>query len=305
MSECVAEFTTNHFGHMGLLDRMVDAAAAAGASAIKMQRKQVATYYSADKLKARFASPFGKTYREYRGLFEMSTGDWQRFNDQCRVACIPWFVTAQDVVSLRAMVPWCEKGCGLQRIKVASSNARNTSLSDCIQRIVPTSYEIVVSLAGATLADIGVVVKRFENYRRLYLLHCVAEYPCPPERLRLGNIPELQKRFGSERILIGYSGHEIGFQPTLAAAELGAEMIERHFCMSRHSFVHHIECSLEPAEFTAMVRAVNRHQAPEGLPEAAYRSEFGMSEAERKFLVDQAYGQDFLGERSILREGQS
>src|SRR5205085_10181951 len=97
---------------------------------------------------------------------------------------------------------------------------------------------------------------RVISNHHVYLLHCVAEYPCPPESLRLGNIREMQKRFGGERVTIGYSGHEEGIAPTLAAIDLGAGMVERHFCLSRHSFVHHIECSLEPEEFKEMIRIV-------------------------------------------------
>jgi len=57
----------------------------------------------------------------------------------------------------------------------------------------------------------------------------------------------------SDRIKIGYSGHEEGYIPTLKAVALGMAMIERRFCLSRHSFVHHIECSLEPEEYAKLI----------------------------------------------------
>ena len=60
----------------------------------------------------------------------------------------------------------------------------------------------------------------------------------------------------SDRVSIGYSGHEQGILPSIAASMLGAEFIERHFCLSRKSFVHHIECSLEPDEFKEMVNTI-------------------------------------------------
>ena len=63
----------------------------------------------------------------------------------------------------------------------------------------------------------------------------------------------MKREFGDERIKIGYSGHETGIEPSLAAIALGAEMVERHFALSRRSFVHHIECSLEPDEYQRMV----------------------------------------------------
>ena len=301
MPEIVAEFTTNHFGHAGLLRRMVEEAADAGADAIKMQAKDVATYYSCAKLAAPFCSPFGKTYREYRSLFELSCDDWANYADWCHAVGVPWFCTAQDEVSLSWVRPWLSWG-GLKRVKVASSNARNTAFLDALQTKVWTAYEIVVSVAGSTLAEVEEVVKRFRDYQRLYILHCVAEYPCPPERLRLGNIVELKARFETERVRIGYSGHEMGYQPTIAAVRLGAEMIERHFCISRHSFVHHIECSLEPDEFAAMVRTARNGTLPVGVPDEAYESNFGMSKKEEAFLVQQTYGQKLMGQKSVMGE---
>lgn len=300
MIECVAEFTTNHFGHPELLRGMVDAARMHGADCIKMQKKQVATFYSAEKLAAPFDSPFGKTYRQYRRIFELRPGDWLQFDSQCCADGIPWFVTPQDVPSLRWLVQF---NCGLPRIKIASSNARNGIFLDAFCAYVPTDYEVVVSVAGCTLSDVEALVGRFKAYKRLYLLHCVAEYPCPAARLRLGNIPELKRQFASDRVRIGYSGHEIGYQPTLAAVQLGAEMVERHFCLSRQSFVHHIDCSLEPPEFRAMVQAIRAEWLPKDLPQMAYGSQFGMSEAEGRFLIDQSYGRDFLGTRSTLKDG--
>ena len=80
----------------------------------------------------------------------------------------------------------------------------------------------VVLNGFGTPAEIENTLSIFPHHR-LNILHCVAEYPCPPARLRLGNIPELQQRFGGDRITIGYSGHEEGLLPSLAAADLGAQ----------------------------------------------------------------------------------
>jgi len=314
MVEIVAEFTTNHFGHIGLLCRMVDRAAAAGASAIKMQRKDVGAFYSQEKLHQTFASPFGNTYLDYRSVFELQYVDWERFDLACDMHEIPWFATVQDVGSLYDVMAERQEGvtrqkrlerAQLNRLKLASSNARNGELLAEVAREVPQDWEIVVSVGGSTLEEIDRVVTTFSEYRKLWLLHCVAEYPCPPNRLRLGNITELHKRFACDRVHVGYSGHELGFAPTLAAVNLGAEMIERHFCVSRHSFVHHIECSLEPGEFAEMVRLANaseeeREAACRELPSAAYASRFGMSELEERFLVQQAYGQHYLGGKSVI-----
>ena len=131
--------------------------------------------------------------------------------------------------------------------------------------------------------------------------HCVAEYPCKKENLRFGNIKILKDLFETDRVKIGYSGHEEGVRPTLGAAFLGASCIERHFCLSRESFVHHIECSLEPDEYKEMVKLIRSHEYNESiiqeLGEQAFKSDFGMSEMEEAFLTKNTYGKEFIGHK--------
>lgn len=75
-------------------------------------------------------------------------------------------------------------------------------------------------------------------------------------------------------------------------------MVERHFALSRHSFVHHIECSREPPEFAEMVRIARREEslAPyaERLPRSAFEASYGMTDMEKSFLKDHTYGTDYL-----------
>ena len=135
--------------------------------------------------------------------------------------------------------------------------------------------------------------------------HCVAEYPCKYKNLRLGNIKILKEKFGSDRISIGYSGHEEGIQPSLAAIKMGAEFVERHFCLSRHSFVHHIECSLDFSEFKEMVDLSKNELGDEILEQfddEVFKSSFGMSDMEKSFLVDLTYGKDYLNEESQIKD---
>ena len=134
---------------------------------------------------------------------------------------------------------------------------------------------------------------------KVILNHCVAEYPCKNENLRLGNISKMKELWGSEKVRIGYSGHEEGIMPSVAAAVEGAEVIERHFCLSRDSFVHHIECSLEPEEFKLMVDSIKnkthtREDLERWLGEEAYSTGFSMSEMEKSFLLHNKYGNDYL-----------
>lgn len=301
MTKFVAEFTTNHMGNLNVLLRMVEKAAEAGCDYIKMQKKDVNSFYSQEKLDAPFSSPYGKTYRDYRTIFEFDEEDLDRFDEACRAHGIQWFCTVQDIPSLESLLRY-----DLPRYKVASSNARNHILLAEMSRSIPRDRSIVISVGGSTLQEVEDSLKILSRHR-VWLLHCVAQYPCPPEALRLGNIRVLRQKFASDRVTVGYSGHEEGIAPTLAAIDMGAEVVERHFCLSRHSFVHHIECSLEPEEFREMTTLARSDRRPgegcESLPAKAYDIHFGMSSIERSFLVEQSYGRKYVGNETGFKEG--
>jgi N-acetylneuraminate synthase len=301
----VAEFTTNHLGNFNLLKRMIESASECGCSFIKMQKKDVSTFYSQEKLQTSFVSPYGKTYGEYRHIFEFDHEDFSKFNFHCQNLSIPWFATVQDRHSLDFLLAF-----NLDIYKLASLNIRNADLIDAITTEISKDKEIVVSTGGATFAEIEFVLNKLNKFKKITLLHCVAEYPCLPENLRLGNIPELLRLFSSPNVEIGYSGHEEGILPSIVAIGLGATMIERHFCVSRASFAHHIECSLEPDEYRELINVVAQARSKEELldkasilPPDALAARFGMSEIEKAFLLEGKYGTKYLKEHSVIHGG--
>lgn len=296
----VAEFTTNHLGNLNLLLRMVQQAFSSGADFIKMQAKDVESFYSQEKLNSLFDSPYGKTYRDYRSLFEFDNQSMLIFDKAVRDTGLEWFTTIQDSPSIGKSLAWNKP-----LVKIASINSRDTEFLRKVSDSTPLETGIVISVAGSSLKDIDEALSQFPKHK-ITILHCVAEYPCAPHRLRLGNIPELIARFRDNRISIGYSGHERGIGASLAAADLGAEMIERHFCVSRSSFAHHIECSLEPEEFAQLKKILdqnsNKSEHYQDLPDVAFQANFGMSEVERNFLVRSKTGTDYLRGKSELSE---
>lgn len=300
MTVFVAEFTTNHMGNFNLLVEMAKDAKKSGADYIKMQRKDVESFYTQEKLNSEYLSPYGKTYREYRKIFEFSNEDFTRFDTVCKDLGIKWFTTIQDIPSMMEMLEF-----DLPMYKVASCNSNNKEFLSAIKANISKDKTLVISVAGRTLDDIGKIVKQFEGYK-LYILHCVAEYPCLPEHLHLGNIKRLKHEFENVNIKIGYSGHETGIMPSLAAIDMGASLVERHFCKSRDSFVHHIECSLEPNEFAEMIKYSKegnlKNLYEPYLPPIAYEEKFGMSEIESEFLLKNHYGNTFLHHKNSCFE---
>ena len=298
----VAEFTTNHLGNFNLLLRMVKKAAEAGCSLIKMQKKDIHSFYSTEKLNTPYESPYGKTYAEYREIFEFDEYDFARFDKACTAQDIPWFATVQDIPSLDFLLRF-----DLDIYKIASINIRNSELISAVLASIPKSKEIVFSTGGASAAEIEGMLNKFSSFKKVTILHCVAEYPCIPENLRLGNIPELIRLFSSPGIEIGYSGHEEGYIPSLVAIGLGAKMIERHFCVSRTSFAHHIDCSLEPDEYSKLIQITRNAISSEELlaykdrlPAESMNSFFGMSRIESDFLLEGRYGTKYIKGKSEI-----
>ena len=276
----VAEFTTNHMGNLNILLRMVKMAKWAGADIIKMQKKDVGTFYTQEKLSSSYSSPYGNTFRDYRETFEFGLEDFRKFDACCKEHDIPWYTTIQDVNSVDFF-----KNFDLPMVKIASCNTRNDDLIKSIKESFP-KIPFVFSIGGTTMERIEEIVSMFDD-REVYIQQCTAAYPCPISQLYLGNITALKASFPDPRIHVGYSGHEEGWIPTLVAVALGAEIIERHFCISRDSFVHHIECSLEPDEFKDMTWTI------EHMPDI-HDTNFGMTDCEEKFLLRNTYGTDEL-----------
>ncbi len=283
-------------GNLNILLEMVRKAATIGADYIKMQKKDVDTFYTSEKLNSKYVSPYGKTYGDYRRIFEFGQQDFNRFNDECRRHGIKWFATAQDIKSLEFLLNY-----NLDMYKIASCNADKTQMLQEFACQIPQDNTVVISVAGRTKDEIETALHIFDKHK-VILNHCVAEYPCKNENLRLGNISKMKELWGSEKVRIGYSGHEEGIMPSVAAAVEGAEVIERHFCLSRDSFVHHIECSLEPEEFKMMVDYIRnkthtREDLERWLGEEAYNTGFSMSDMEKSFLLHNKYGKDYLTEK--------
>lgn len=290
----IAEFTTNHLGNFNLLIRMLHSAKEAGASFVKMQKKDVGSFYSKEKLSSNYESPYGNTYGEYREIFEFNKAQFDMFDAECKKINMPWFSTVQDEPSIDFM-----KDYNINIFKVASVNSYNKKFLQKFRDSISKEKTIVISVAGKTLAQIEETINFFKDYN-IYVLHCVAEYPCKNSNLRLGNIPILIKNFKTEKIKIGYSGHEEGLIPSLAAIKLGAEMIERHFTISRNSFVHHIECSLTKNEFKDLITKSSTQDLDsliKSLGKESFESYFGMTGMEKSFLLNSQYGKDYIKDK--------
>ncbi|MBF0296622.1 MAG: N-acetylneuraminate synthase family protein [Magnetococcales bacterium] len=252
----IAEAGLNHNGSLELAKQMVETAAAAGADAVKFQKRTVEILAIGTILDAqdeRFPD-FGSTYRQIRQHIEFDFNAYVTIREKCRECAIDFLCTAFDIPAVTFL-----EQLGVNGYKLASHSLGNLPL---LHHLAKLGKPVILSTGMAEWDEIDRAVEIFTtNHTPLSLLHCVSIYPTPPEECNLTMIDRLKERYG---LPVGYSGHEIGTLPTLAAAAMGATIIERHFTMDRTlpGFDHKI--SLEPAELTTMIRDLHAIETMRG-----------------------------------------
>jgi pseudaminic acid synthase len=270
----VAEMSGNHNGSLDRALALVDAAAEAGAHAIKIQT------YTADTMTVDVRHPrfqisgghelWGNEYL-YQ-LYERAHTPWEWHEaifDRARARGLTPFSSPFD----RTAVELLEK-LDAPMYKIASSEITDLPL---IRLCASTGKPLIVSTGMATVQEIAAAVDaaRDAGCRDLVVLSCTASYPAPPEHTNLRRIPVLAEAF---RVPVGLSDHTLGIGVPIASVAFGACLIEKHVTLDRGDGGVDSAFSLEPAELTALV--VESERAWQALGTTA----IGPTEAEREGL---------------------
>jgi pseudaminic acid synthase len=258
---CIAELSGNHNGSLDRAREMVHAAGSAGADAIKAQT------YTPDTITLRSDRPefLASAPWEGRSLYDLYAEAAMPWEWQATLAAeaaelgMEFFSSAFDPSSVEFL-----EGMGVPCHKIASFELVDLPLIECV---AATGKPLIMSTGMATLAEIeeAVRVARSAGARDLVLLACTSAYPAPAQDARLQRIPHLASTFG---VVAGLSDHTVGPEVPIAAAALGAKVIEKHFTLRRADGGVDSAFSLEPEEFAAMVRSVRVVEAAVG--EARY-----------------------------------
>lgn len=248
----IAEIGNNHNGNIDLARKEVRAASFAGADAVKFQKRTVAEVFTKELLdKPQWHSTsLGKTYREYRLAQELKDEELVEIKDMAHSLGMAFFVTPFDLKSAAALA-----SIGMDCWKIASFDVNHHALLEFVAR---QGQPIFLSTGMSTQEDRDAAVKAVLLLNKnLVVQQCVSIYPTPDDDLNVGAVSTLTKRY--DPIPVGYSGHEVGFIPTIAAVALGARSVERHFTLDRSlPGPDHSTVSLEPFEFAEMVRQIRR-----------------------------------------------
>lgn len=228
----VAELTTNHFGDRARLERMVRAARAAGADYVKVQKRNVESFYSAKQLEAPYKSPFGTTFGDYRRQLELSAEDFSFLDELCARLGIKWFASVLDEPSyqfLREFKP--------ELVKLPSTISEHTDYLKCVADSTDTGIVLSTGMTDANFEDWA--LQTFAKVPLLYLMQANSAYPTPSQDCNVAVVRRYHSLSRSyPHIIPGYSSHDEGWFGSALAIAAGARMVEKHVKLGNTEWAH-------------------------------------------------------------------
>ena len=237
----IAEIGINHNGDIDLAKRLINVASAAGCDAVKFQKRTVDVVYTADELAKPRESPFGTTNGDLKRGLEFGLEEYQEIDRYCREVKIPWFASCWDEAAVD-LINTFDVPC----FKIASASLTDDNL---LRHTRETGKPIILSTGMSTLEQIDHAVEVLGR-NDLVLMHACSTYPAFYEELNLRAMRTMADRY---KLNIGYSGHETGLPSSIAAAAMGAVLLERHITVDRAMWGSDHAASLEPNGITRLV----------------------------------------------------
>jgi len=271
----IAEIGLNHNGDYKLAQRLVRAASKAGADVAKFQKRDVDSLAIKNVLNHRddrFPS-MGSTYREIRESHEFDFEEFTNIKSEVEANNMEFLCTPFDHKSVEFL-----EDLGVDAYKIASHSVTNLPL---LRTVAKTDKPIYISSGMCTQSELDEAIELLlQAGNEITLFHCISAYP---QDVKDSNIRMLNTLDQKYNLPIGYSGHELGYAPTIAAVARGAVAVERHFTLdkSMEGFDHAI--SLEPREFTQMVKMIR--QVSESLGDGEFRVLSSEHETRQKYHV--------------------
>ncbi len=242
----IAEIAQAHDGSLGTAHAMIDAAAAAGADAIKFQTHIAAAESSkGEPWRVRF-SPQDETRFDYWRRMEFSEAHWAGLRDHALEKGLlflssPFSLEAFDLLKRLEVAGW----------KVASGEITNVQMLDAM---CATGKPLLLSTGMSPLEEIDRAVDRIgAKGTPLAVLQCSSTYPTAAASVGLNVLGEFKRRY---RTAVGLSDHTATIYPGICAAYLGAQVIEVHLTLSRHAFGPDVAASLTIEELARLVEGV-------------------------------------------------
>jgi len=246
----IAEAGDNHNGSFDLAVRLIDAAAQAGADCVKFQTFKTEEVISKRAQKAEYQKKTTDTEEsqfEMVKKLELPFEDFKKLRDYCTEKQIQFLSTPFDLLSIEFL-----DTLNLPFWKIPSGEVTNLPYLLAIAR---TQKPVAMSTGMCEMEEIQTAIDVLKNNGtpKITLFHCNTEYPTPFEDVNLRAMQTMKERFGVE---VGYSDHTTGIEVPIAAAVLGAAIIEKHFTLDKTMRGPDHKASLEPQELSSMIIAI-------------------------------------------------
>lgn len=268
----VAEMSGNHNQSLDAALAIVDAAAEAGADALKIQTYTADTMTLNTKNSGFIVKGLNQEWEDVSlyDLYKKAYTPWEwheAIQSRCHQHGIIFFSSPFDTTAVDFLEPM-----NVPLYKIASFE--NTDLP-LLRRVAATGKPVIMSTGMASVAEIdeAVATLKKNGCRELVLLKCTSSYPASPKHSNLLTIPHLRDLFG---VHVGLSDHTLGIGAAAASVAFGAVLIEKHFTLDRAAGGVDAEFSLEPQEFKAL--RVETERAFESIGSVVY----GGTESEEK-----------------------
>jgi len=242
----IAEVAQNHDGSLGMAHAFIDAAANAGADAIKFQTHVAAAESTPSEPWRKPFSDQDATRIDYWKRMEFSEAQWSGLREHAHKRELlfissPFSVQAAEMLTRVGVDAW----------KVASGEISNPDLLDAM---TATGLPVMLSTGMSPSDEIDRAVARIQKSGvPLAVMQCTSIYPCPPELVGINLIPIFRERYGCA---VGLSDHSATIYAGLAAATLGIEVLEVHLTLSREMFGPDVVASITPTEMRQLVDGI-------------------------------------------------
>jgi N,N'-diacetyllegionaminate synthase len=259
----IAEAGVNHNGKLESAKELADIAKDAGADCVKFQTFVAAALVSKFAEKAEYQKKntgIGESQLSMIKRLELSFADFKELKDYCEKIGIDFLSTAFDPVSVDFL-----KSIGQSKWKIPSGEVTNLPL---LMRIGNFRQSVILSSGMSTLDELRRAVKVLRDCgtEDITALHCTTEYPAPFEDVNLNAMKTMRNEL---KLPVGYSDHTEGIEVAVAAAALGAVIIEKHFTVDKTMEGPDHKASLNPEELGYLVRAIRNTEKAMGSGEKA------------------------------------
>ena len=248
----IAEAGVNHNGNITTAKEMIRVAAKSGADYVKFQTFKAERLATPTSMVAQYQRKTeGLDYLQFQLLknLELSESAHFELEKSCKELDIKFLSTAFDIESADFLF-----GMGQDIFKIPSGEITNLPY---LRHIASFSKEIILSTGASNLKEIDAALVELTNagakLEKITVLHCTSAYPARMSEFNLNAMLNISREFS---VKIGYSDHTLGIEVAIAAAALGATIIEKHFTLNKDMEGPDHKASLEPSELNEMIRSI-------------------------------------------------